>query len=76
MPLVRRIVLVPPSREEHVRPEGPRFETKAEHGETSGNHGWYVVGMTGVSEVVLCNEYVRMPVSICTSAITTRIAST
>ena len=46
----------------YVQTRGPRFETKAEI-RALGIMGGDVVGMTGVSEVVLCNE-LRMPVSM------------
>mmetsp|Transcript_1479 Transcript_1479/g.3351 ORF Transcript_1479/g.3351 Transcript_1479/m.3351 type:complete len:339 (-) Transcript_1479:869-1885(-) len=46
----------------YVQTRGPRFETKAEI-RALGVMGGDVVGMTGVSEVVLCNE-LRMPVSM------------
>lgn len=46
----------------YVQTRGPRFETKAEI-KALGFMGGDVVGMTGVSEVVLCNE-LRMPVSM------------
>ena len=46
----------------YVQTRGPRFETKAEI-RALGIMGGDVVGMTGVSEIVLCNE-LRMPVSM------------
>mmetsp|Transcript_20370 Transcript_20370/g.50845 ORF Transcript_20370/g.50845 Transcript_20370/m.50845 type:complete len:330 (-) Transcript_20370:587-1576(-) len=46
----------------YVQTRGPRFETKAEV-KALGVLGGDIVGMTGVSEVVLCNE-LRMPVSM------------